>query len=60
MLKNRDEVIAGLRCCQSANMSCSDNCPYFKGYVLDGCMDELLADALELLEGDGDVSKNPS
>lgn len=55
MLKKRDEVIAGLRCCQSANMSCSDNCPYFKGkYVLDGCMDDLMADALELLEGMAD------
>lgn len=53
-MKTRDEVIAGLRCCQSANMSCSDNCPYFKGYMLECCMDELLADALVLLEGTTD------
>ena len=55
-MKNRNEVIAALRCCKSANMSCSDNCPYFKEYVLDGCMDELLADALALLEKDKSTS----
>lgn len=53
-MEKRNEVIAALRCCQSANMSCSDNCPYFKGYVLDDCMDEMLADALALLEGETD------
>ena len=37
-------------------MSCKENCPYFKGeYVLDGCMDDLMADALELLEGNDDA-----
>ena len=53
-MKNRNEVIAALRCCKSANMSCSDNCPYFEEYVLDGCVDKLLADALALLEGETD------
>lgn len=51
-MKKRHEVIAAMRCCLNDGMSCEENCPYFKGeYVLDGCMDDLLADALELLEG---------
>ncbi len=46
-----EKVIAGLECCQSENMSCADNCPYFKGkYELDGCMDDLMAEALEVLK----------
>ena len=48
-MEKMDKVIAGLECCHSANMSCSDNCPYFKGYELDGCMDDLMAEALEVL-----------
>ena len=55
-MKTREEVIAALRCCLSEDMSCKENCPYFKGeYVLDGCMDDLMADALELLEGNDDA-----
>lgn len=50
-MEKLSKVIAGLECCQSANMSCSDNCPYFKGYELDGCMDDLMAEALEVLRG---------
>ena len=50
----RNEVIAALRCCLNEDMPCKKNCPYFKGYMLDGCTDELLADALALLEGETD------
>ncbi len=45
-----EKVIAGLECCQSENMSCKENCPYFKGYELNGCMDDLMAEALEVLK----------
>lgn len=56
-MKMKDEVIAGLRCCLNEDMSCRENCPYFKGdYMLDGCVDDLLTDALELLEGNDDES----
>lgn len=53
-MEKRNEVIAALRCCLNEDMPCKENCPYFKGYMLDGCMDELLADALVLLEGTTD------
>lgn len=53
-MEKRNEVIAALRCCLNEDMPCKENCPYFKGYILDGCMDELLADALALLEGKSD------
>lgn len=50
-MKNLNEVIRGLECCLSEDMSCAENCPCFKGsYELDGCMDDLLADALEHLK----------
>lgn len=49
-MEKLNKVIAGLECCQSEDMSCADNCPYFKGeYVIDGCMDDLMAEALEVL-----------
>lgn len=51
-MEKLEKVLAGLECCQSEDMSCAENCPYFKGsYEVDGCMDELMADALELLRG---------
>ena len=53
-MKNRNEVIAALRCCLNEDMPCKKNCPYFKGYMLDGCTDEMMADALALLEGETD------
>ena len=50
-MKNLNEVIRGLECCLSEDMSCADNCPCFKGkYELDGCMDDLLTEALKLLK----------
>ncbi len=50
-MKKLNEVIRGLECCLSEDMSCEENCPYFKGrYVVDGCMDDLLAEALEHLK----------
>jgi hypothetical protein len=49
-MEKQEKVIRGLECCLSEDMSCSENCPYFKGsYELDGCMDDLMADALEVL-----------
>lgn len=51
-MEKLSKVIAGLECCLSEDKSCSENCPYFKGeYVLDGCMDDLMAEALEVLSG---------
>lgn len=50
-MEKADKVIAGLECCLDEDKSCADNCPYFKGaYELDGCMDDMLAEALELLK----------
>ena len=50
-MEKLNEVIRGLECCLSEDMSCAENCPCFKGqYVMDGCMDDLLAEALELLK----------
>lgn len=49
-MEKLEKVIAGLECCQSEDMSCAENCPYFKGsYEVDGCIDELMAEALEVL-----------
>lgn len=56
-MEKLNKVIAGLECCLDEDRSCRDNCPYFKGYyMLDGCMDDLLAEALEVLRsGSGDL-----
>lgn len=46
-----DKVIRALECCTGdQDSSCEGNCPYFKGYYLDDCTDNLKADALELLK----------
>jgi hypothetical protein len=51
-MEKLNKVIVGLECCLS-DADCDKCCPYFKGeYKLDGCMDEMLADALEILRGD--------
>lgn len=50
-MEKQEKVIRGLECCLSKDMSCKENCPYFDGkYELDGCMDDLMAEALELLK----------
>lgn len=49
MLKNRNEVIRALKCCiENEDLPCEGNCPYSGE---DGCVDKVMADALELLEG---------
>lgn len=47
-----EKVIAALECCQS-DADCEKSCPYFNGWELDGCMDKLLADTLEVLKNEG-------
>lgn len=48
-MEKLNKVIAGLECCLS-DTDCDECCPYFKGeYRMDGCMDEMMAEALELL-----------
>lgn len=47
-MEKMNKVIRGLECCLS-DADCDKCCPYFKG---DGCMDEMMADALEILRGD--------
>lgn len=49
-MEKLNKVIAGLECCLDEDRSCRDSCPYFKGsYELDGCMDDLMAAALDVL-----------
>ena len=49
-MKKLNKVIVGLECCLS-DADCDKCCPYFKGeYELDGCMAEMMADALEVLK----------
>ena len=50
-MEKLNKAIAGLECCLDEDRSCRDSCPYFKGsYELDGCMDDMLVDALEVLK----------
>ena len=49
-MKNRNEVIRALKCCvKNEDLPCEGNCPYYRegGY----CIDNVMADALELLQG---------
>lgn len=49
-MEKLNKVIVGLECCLS-DADCDKCCPYFKGeYKLDGCMDEMMAEALEVLK----------
>lgn len=55
-MEKQNKVIAGLECCLKLDKSCAENCPYFKSYELDGCMDDLMAAALDVLRsGSGDL-----
>lgn len=55
-MEKLNKVIRGLECCLNENMSCEKSCPYFKSYELDGCMDDLMAAALDVLRsGSGDL-----
>ena len=48
-MKNRNKVIQGLKVCiQNDDLTCKGNCPYCGE---DSCVDKVMADALELLEG---------
>lgn len=48
-MKNRDEVIRALKCCiEKEDLPCEGNCSYCGE---DGCVDQVMADALVLLEG---------
>jgi hypothetical protein len=49
-MKNLNKVIAGLECCLDEERDCKSNCPYYRDEM--GCMDDLLAAALEILRGD--------
>lgn len=44
-----NKVIAALRCCVDGERDC-DGCPYERG-MDESCITEVMADALELLEG---------
>ena len=47
-MKTRDEVVQALKCCVvKEDDPCEGNCPYTGE---DGCVDRVMADALELLE----------
>lgn len=53
-MEKLNKVIAGLECCLSEDKSCEEHCPYFMGeYKLDGCIDDVMADALEVLKARG-------
>ena len=55
--EEKEKVVAGLKCCSNDDWcieTCRDQCPYYdsvyEGDIWANCRDELMTDALDLLE----------
>ena len=49
-MEKLNKVIVGLECCLDEERDCKSSCPYYRDEM--GCMDDLMAEALEILRGD--------
>ena len=46
-MEKLNKVIVGLECCLDEERDCKSSCPYYRDEM--GCMDDLMAEALEVL-----------